>query len=793
MFNPHIHQQQQQQQQQFHQHLRQLQQLFQQQQPPPPPPPQPPPGHHVGHHHHQTPRAIPVPPQTAPPPRMVNLCQATQTTIIAPNPMLQGALLMQQMQGSMRGFGMGAQQFRQFFAAGTRSSLLGPVPMGMAIKSPMMGFPAARPFHPHTRYYNSNTTTNTAASVSSSTTTTTTTSSSSSSITTTDTAARHPDRKRDSEQMAAGSTDGQDAASSTNEASEKTETDGAVDGPTQATEQQLEEPVVKKQRKEGSEDPKEQCVVVTIADTDGEVLSSECNSNTEDGQPEDCVILEEGGFTAGSDVVEALEESRAAEVHSCLSAPSPSGRLSEDDQQVHLPSGEMPQDKDAPPASPDNQEEGEEGVAEGASKFYCYLCSITCHNQQNFRSHMNSVSHQQRMMEIQHMSNACLVTLLPRVQESLQGASKDGEKKADLKHWCATCHTHFTSSVTDHRRTEEHKLASRTAISSCTVCKKHFSTSQLFVEHLQSQEHRQKVEKLQEKEGCQALGKLTAMDADGFLLEEAESSEVEEGEEGQGNEEDQDCTERQDDWASIQEVTLKDMADDEQYDPDTVYGSSFFVPVAGFICRLCNKFYHFESSALHTHCKSVKHFENLKRYRELLIQKGEAVESSGESLLAADSLRLVTETTTDCLEENSLSDDTGSVTNLNSTPIITLTRLSTQTEEERAEPGPTSQDFITTSATSICSTDQDLSLHSKEEETTPQASAVQEGPAELPAGSREEPDSVPAAAAEDANEEEEEEEEEEEKEAPAVPGKKSGTGKAKAAPKRRSGRAANRR
>lgn len=45
-------------------------------------------------------RPIPVPPQTAPPPRMVNLCRATQTTLIAPNPMLQGALLMQQMQGT---------------------------------------------------------------------------------------------------------------------------------------------------------------------------------------------------------------------------------------------------------------------------------------------------------------------------------------------------------------------------------------------------------------------------------------------------------------------------------------------------------------------------------------------------------------------------------------------------------------------------------------------------------------------------------------------------------------------
>lgn len=73
-------------------------------------------------------------------------------------------------------------------------------------------------------------------------------------------------------------------------------------------------------------------------------------------------------------------------MHSCLSAPSPSGRLSEDDEQVDLPPEEMPQDKDAPLASPDNQEEGEEGVAEGvaegANKFYCYLCSITCHNQQ---------------------------------------------------------------------------------------------------------------------------------------------------------------------------------------------------------------------------------------------------------------------------------------------------------------------------------------------------------------------------------------------------------------------------
>ena len=58
--------------------------------------------------------------------------------------------------GSMRGFGMAGQQFRQFFTAGSRNSLLGPVPMGMGMKSPMMGYPAPRQYHQHARYYNNN-------------------------------------------------------------------------------------------------------------------------------------------------------------------------------------------------------------------------------------------------------------------------------------------------------------------------------------------------------------------------------------------------------------------------------------------------------------------------------------------------------------------------------------------------------------------------------------------------------------------------------------------------------------
>uniref|UniRef100_A0A8C7IHJ2 Cdkn1a interacting zinc finger protein 1a n=1 Tax=Oncorhynchus kisutch TaxID=8019 RepID=A0A8C7IHJ2_ONCKI len=355
-------------------------------------------------------RAMAGPGPAPPPPHMVNL--AAQATIIAPNPMLQGALMMQQMQGES------ISEFHQFFAAGARSSLLGPVPMGMSMKNPHMGFPA-RHYHPHTRYYNNNNVITTSISL-------------------------------------------------------WRTTSGVSAMP--ASEQ----------------------------------LSGERQA-----------------FTPG---LKDMAEGKAA-----------SGVLE------------------------GGQEEGKEG-GDAANKFYCYICTITCHNQQDFQSHMNSLVHQQRMMEIQHMSSACLVTLMPRVQESLQGGRRD-KKRPGLQRWCATCQIHYTSTVMDHRRTNEHKLTSRTSNPSCTVCKRHFRSPLLFLEHMQSQEHEQRVGEVCPPEG----------------------------------------------WPTQMEVALlEDIDEDEEYDPDTVYGSSFVVPVAGFLCRICQHFYHFESSARHSHCKSLKHFENLK-------------------------------------------------------------------------------------------------------------------------------------------------------------------------------------
>ncbi|KTF89438.1 hypothetical protein cypCar_00044046, partial [Cyprinus carpio] len=125
--------------------------------------------------------------------------------------------------GGMRGFAMGGQQFPQFFTAGSRASLLGPVPMGVAIKTPHMGF--QRHFTPHTRYFtNVSVTPKTPVDES--------------------VCERvSPDRKRDNEQKSAGS---QSEASSSR-----------ADPGCQESSEQPDEPAAKKHRTQESEEPVE--------------------------------------------------------------------------------------------------------------------------------------------------------------------------------------------------------------------------------------------------------------------------------------------------------------------------------------------------------------------------------------------------------------------------------------------------------------------------------------------------------------------------------------------------------
>ncbi|XP_059342236.1 cip1-interacting zinc finger protein isoform X3 [Ammospiza nelsoni] len=543
-------------QQQFQQQLLQLQHLLQQQQ---------------QHHHHppaqQGGRGLPPPQQQ----QMLSLRATNQPSLLSANPMLQRALLMQQMQGNLRGFNMTAPALQQFFPQATRHSLLGPPPVGVSLKPTRLGFPSL-PFQRQNRTFRKD-------------------------------FQRVPDRKRELDPGSSSQTQGDDkmeipegmqAGAEQNNSSPSTE-------PRTPAESVLNtEPAAKRLKSgtgesalEDATDSKKAGVSCTHVQADGtdnakeypaEDLSRERKFSEEPKAPE---VLSSGGSLKVT--IQQSSESRAIST-------------------TALKPGHWACDVGTADPNP-----------ESVLKFYCYICKTNCCSQQNFQSHMAGIQHQQRLGEIQHMSNVCFVSLLPMVKQQKVLAGKDGETQ---QRWCNTCQVHFTGDLIKHRRTQEHKLAKRSLRPFCTVCSRHFKTPRKFVEHMKSPEHKQKAKevRLGEKElgSPEDSEELITVDAVGCFEDDDEEEEEEEG--GAGEEEDHDVVlmENEDSAAKqtgLKEVSLEDYEGSEKYCPDTAYGLDFLVPVAGYLCRLCHKFYHSDSAARLAHCKSLMHFENFQRYK----------------------------------------------------------------------------------------------------------------------------------------------------------------------------------
>ncbi|XP_067662115.1 zinc finger protein on ecdysone puffs-like isoform X2 [Haliotis asinina] len=56
-----------------------------------------------------------------------------------------------------------------------------------------------------------------------------------------------------------------------------------------------------------------------------------------------------------------------------------------------------------------------------------------------------------------------------------------------------------------------------------------------------------------------------------------------------------------------------DLCPELQFEPDTAVGQNYVIPVSGFFCKLCHKFYNTETAAKVTHCQSQAHFNMFKK------------------------------------------------------------------------------------------------------------------------------------------------------------------------------------
>ncbi|XP_039177492.1 cip1-interacting zinc finger protein [Crotalus tigris] len=535
------------------QHLLRLQHLLQQQQPPPPAPAQPAPSRTV----------------TPSQPQMLTLQAPSPASLLNANPMLQRALLLQQMQGNLRGFNVAtAPVLQQFFPQATRHSLLGPPPV--SLKPPHLGFPAALPFHRQTRPFRKD-------------------------------FSRVSERKREAD-GASSSVQGRGeegaAAMGKQPCSPPSETplDSSLEG----------EPPAKLPRREAGISSAEEAIgfpqtgdaqtggntpfVATDADVgEGDVNAEEASEEgLEEGEKTSEVVSNAGALKV---TIQQSSESRAISTTPALKPGPP------------LP---------PPPGPP--------------LKFYCYICRANCCNQQNFQAHLSGAQHQQQLQEIQQRSNVCLVSLLPMGKEVTVPAETDGEsqqqQQQQQQRWCNTCQVNFKGDLIKHRRTQEHKLAKRFLRPFCTVCSRYFKTPRKFVEHMKSLEHKQKAKEvsLAEKEpgGPEDSEELITVDAVGCFEEQDDEEEEEEEEAGEGGQ--LDPAEAVGPQVGQRETSVEDSGGNAEYCPDTVYGLDFLVPVAGFLCRLCHKFYSSDSATRLTHCKSRMHFENLQRYRASRLQ-----------------------------------------------------------------------------------------------------------------------------------------------------------------------------
>uniref|UniRef100_A0A8C3IJK2 CDKN1A interacting zinc finger protein 1 n=1 Tax=Chrysemys picta bellii TaxID=8478 RepID=A0A8C3IJK2_CHRPI len=448
-------------------------------------------------------RGLPPPQQQ----QMLNLRATNQASLLNANPMLQRALLMQQMQdqfeltpymgviyymfafvGNLRGFNMTAPALQQFFPQATRHSLLGPPPVGVSLKPAQLGFPGL-PFQRQNRMF----------------------------------------RKASSSQA-------------------------------QGVDEKIEIP-------------------------EGTQAGSEQNNSSPTGKR----VLSRLDWTLDVSFWQVLSSGGSLKV--TIQQSSESRAIST----TALKPGQWTCELGTADTSP-----------ESVLKFFCYICKTNCCNQQNFQSHMAGIQHQQRLGEIQHMSNVCFVSLLPMVKDMLEVEGKEETQQR----WCNTCQIHFTGDLIKHRRTQEHKLAKRSLRPFCTVCSRHFKTPRKFVEHMKSPEHKQKAKevRLGEKElgGPEDSEELITVDAVGCFEDDEEEEEEEEGiGEEEGSEVGQ--TENED---PVTKQVHSDNRNGRLYYVNICL--DFLVPVAGYLCRLCHKFYHSDSAARVTHCKSLMHFENFQ-------------------------------------------------------------------------------------------------------------------------------------------------------------------------------------
>ncbi|XP_013387792.1 uncharacterized protein LOC106156898 [Lingula anatina] len=317
-----------------------------------------------------------------------------------------------------------------------------------------------------------------------------------------------------------------------------------------------------------------------------------------------------------------------------------------------------------------NREAAKDSKSEGQGKFHCHVCGVPCQNQEKFTKHMQSQQHKARLADVVNMSQHVNMTKQQQQQQPwpnnmarAQAEQKLRQIEQDDSDFCNICSHKFSGSKLGHMRSAEHKRKSRLTNKGCILCKvESFDTYPEYVKHLDSGGHKKKKADLQkelaakkekEKEDGNDDGGFLTVDATGIFADAkeeadgAKSPEVPETKpvdpkpiktdklakvDSPKQEVDQTPGVEAAEETPVTEATVLSSPLGEveipAYDPEVPFGQEYVIPVSGFFCKLCHKFYNNEAIAKWNHCQSKQHYEKFhKSMRDKLAKKGVKVKS----------------------------------------------------------------------------------------------------------------------------------------------------------------------
>ena len=197
---------------------------------------------------------------------------------------------------------------------------------------------------------------------------------------------------------------------------------------------------------------------------------------------------------------------------------------------------------------------------------YCYACKLECHDFEGFARHMKSKKHLNRMANLgsAHIQVSEQQVSRMKAEEHLRTVEKKPRNE-------------------DHNRRGDHSP-------------RRGSTDRR--SNRDRRRHRERdYDELSNASFPGDLGDMVTVDEIGF--------------------EDQD-----DIYMETDDVKKETGQDDDyvipDYDPNVSFGKNYVIPVSGYFCKLCHKFYSTETAAKSTHCRSKQHYD---KFHDVMMNK----------------------------------------------------------------------------------------------------------------------------------------------------------------------------